>query len=291
MTMTQPPQTVRRWYNVTPAVFAQEIATQYQPAILCGVVRHWPAVRAALQSDYAVCHYLHALDSGKPVEAIMTPPQERGRIFYNSTQTGFNFLRNQVPLTKVMEQVLRYAQFETPPAVAVQSAWVPDCLPGLHATHSLPVLPASVQARIWLGNRITTPAHIDGSDNIACVVSGKRRFTLFPPAQYRNLYLGPLDLTPTGSPISLVDFDQPDWARFPQFKQALESALVADLEPGDAIYIPTLWWHHVRSLSTLNILLNYWWQADPAQAQFASVFDALLHKLHVADTPATPSGP
>ena len=289
--MTQPPQTVRRWYNVTPAVFAQEIATQYQPAILCGVVRHWPAVRAALQSDYAVCHYLHALDSGKPVEAIMTPPQERGRIFYNSTQTGFNFLRNQVPLTKVMEQVLRYAQFETPPAVAVQSAWVPDCLPGLHATHHLPVLPPTVQARIWLGNRITTPAHIDGSDNIACVVSGKRRFTLFPPAQYRNLYLGPLDLTPTGSPISLVDFDQPDWARFPQFKQALESALVADLEPGDAIYIPTLWWHHVRSLSTLNILLNYWWQADPAQAQFASVFDALLHKLHVADTPATPSGP
>ncbi len=288
--MTHALQTVRRWHDVTPAVFAQEIATQYQPAVLSGLVRHWPAVQLALQSDTAVCHYLHALDSGKPVEVIMTPAQERGRIFYNSTQTGFNFLRNQVPLTKVMEQVLRYAQFDTAPAVAVQSAWVPDCLAGLHGTHPLPVLPNAVQARIWLGNRITTPAHIDGSDNIACVVSGKRRFTLFPPEQYCNLYLGPLDLTPTGSPISLVDFDQPDWERFPQFAQALESALVADLEPGDAIYIPTLWWHHVRSLSPLNILLNYWWQADPAQAHFASVLDALMHKLRVAYTPSTPSG-
>ena len=67
--------------------------------------------------------------------------------------------------------------------------------------------------------------------------------------------------------------------------------MVADLEPGDAIYIPTLWWHHVRSHSPLNILLNYWWQADPAQTQFASVFDALMHKLRAADTPATPATP
>lgn len=289
MSMKQPLQTVRRWHDVTAAVFAQQIATQYQPAIFSGLVQHWPAVQHALQSDHAVCHYLHALDSGQPVETIMAPPQERGRIFYNSTQTGFNFLRNQVPLSKVMEQVLRYAQFDSPPAVAVQSAWVPDCLPGLQSTHTLAVLPAAVQARIWLGNRITTPAHIDGSDNIACVVSGKRRFTLLPPEQYRNLYLGPLDFTPTGSPISLVDFDQPDLVRFPKFAQALESAWVADLEPGDAIYIPTLWWHHVRSLSPLNILLNYWWQAEPAQPQFASVFEALLHRLQRTEPPATDS--
>jgi Cupin-like domain len=29
--------------------------------------------------------------------------------------------------------------------------------------------------------------------------------------------------------------------------------------PGDAIYIPPLWWHHVASRKPLNLLVNYWW--------------------------------
>jgi hypothetical protein len=118
-------------------------------------------------------------------------------------------------------------------------------------------------ARIWIGNAIVTPAHFDESENIACVVAGTRRFTLFPPEQAGNLYIGPLDYAPTPTPISMVDFSAPDLARFPRFTQALEAALVADLAPGDAIYIPALWWHHVQSSAPLSILVNYWWKAAP----------------------------
>ena len=35
--------------------------------------------------------------------------------------------------------------------------------------------------------------------------------------------------------------------------------MVADLEPGDAIYIPALWWHAVQATGELNVLVNYWW--------------------------------
>jgi len=86
---------------------------------------------------------------------------------------------------------------------------------------------------IWLGNRTCIAPHFDNTENLACVVGGRRRFTMFPPEQIRNLYVGPLDLTPAGQPISLVDVRNPDLSRFPRFAEALAAAEVAELAPGD----------------------------------------------------------
>jgi hypothetical protein len=123
--------------------------------------------------------------------------------------------------------------------------------------------------------------HYDVSHNVACVVAGRRRFILFPPQQITNLYVGPLEFTIAGQPVSMVDLDRPDFARFPRFAEALRHALVADLEPGDVIFIPTLWWHNVAAVGPLNVLVNYWWQ------QAAEVpFPALVHALmSVRDVP------
>jgi hypothetical protein len=124
----------------------------------------------------------------------------------------------------------------------------------------VPFLAPHIQPRLWIGNRVVTPAHFDEYYNIACVVCGRREFTLFPPEQVKNLYVGPLDFAPTGAAISMARLDKPDDPRFPNLKEALAHARVAVLEPGDAIYIPPLWWHHVASLERLNALVNYWWK-------------------------------
>jgi hypothetical protein len=128
---------------------------------------------------------------------------------------------------------------------------------------------------MWICNRAEVATHNDELENIACVVAGRRRFTLFPPEAIGDLYMGPFELTPGGTPISMVHVSEPDHERFPRFSSALAQAQVAELSPGDVLYIPYQWYHHVAALEPVNILVNYWW--DAARQDLGSPWDALLH--------------
>ncbi|MBV9697883.1 MAG: cupin-like domain-containing protein, partial [Gammaproteobacteria bacterium] len=255
------------------------VAEGAEPLVLRGLVGDWPAVAAARHSGEALLAYLRRFDSGAEVDAIMTPPEEHGRVFYRDGLAGFNFVRNRLPLSHVAEQALRYAAFPHPPAVAVQSAPLQECLPGFAAENPLPLADPSARPRIWLGNAITTPTHLDEWFNLGGVVCGRRRFTLFPPEQVGNLYVGPLDYAPTGAPMSLVRLHAPDFERFPRFRTALAAARRAELGAGDVMFIPPLWWHHVESLEPLNVLVNYWWHAGGAPLNANSGYDSLLHAM------------
>ena len=103
-----------------------------------------------------------------------------------------------------------------------------------------------------------------------------RRFTLFPPEQVANLYVGPIEFNISGPPISMVSLRNPDLARFPRFAEALAASQSAELAPGDAIYIPYGWWHHVEALEPFNVLVNYWWNEA---RQVGSPFDSMLHAI------------
>jgi hypothetical protein len=276
----QSPVQIREFSALEPDAIQREVFDAAQPAVLRGLVKDWPIVAAGRHSAAAVAEYLRRFDNGSPVDAIMTPPEVAGRVFYNEAMTGFNFVRNRLPIAAVAEQALRYGAFEQPPAVAAQSALIQDHLPGFSAENRLTILRDTVLPRIWLGNAITTPTHLDEWNNIGCVASGRRRFTLFPPEQIANLYIGPIDFAPTGAPMSLVRLHQPDFERFPRFREALAAACTAELAPGDAIFIPPLWWHHVESLEPFNVLINYWWHALPGVATDAqSGFDCLLYSV------------
>ena len=268
------------WQNVSTQSFRQEILPLYKPAVLKGLVSDWPVVHKARESAQSVLHYLAEFDSGQPVNALLMRPEAGGRVFYDDSMQDFNYLHNRLPITQLINQLWRYSQLDVSPGLAVQSALLSECMPGFVAENRLPLLPENIAPRFWMGNKVITPAHFDESHNIACVVAGKRRFTLFPPEQISNLYIGPLDFAPTGTPISLVDFSNPDYEKFPRFKQALQAALIADLEPGDALYIPPLWWHHVQSLQNVNALVNYWWRGDAlTQQQSETVLPILLQSV------------
>ena len=264
--------------------FREEIAPAAQPVVLKGLVSEWPSVRAARESTRALVDFLRTFDRGRQPNIIELPAATKGHMFYREDLSGLNFVRRAAPIGATLERLLALANEADPISLFIESMITQDFLPDFAGAHPMPLLDASIGPRIWIGNRTTVQTHFDLLYNIACVVGGRRRFTLFPPEQVANLYMGPLDFTPAGTPVSMVPLSNPDPARYPRFAEALKQARQAELEPGDAIYIPFAWWHHVEALTPFNVLVNYWWNDAP---KMGSAYGVLLHAaMSLRDLPA-----
>lgn len=260
-------------YNSIPDfVFAAS-----EPLILKGLVDQWPVVVEAKKSPDAAYQYICGFYNDELVNTAIGNSDNDGAIFYNDDLSGFTYQRQRTRLDSVLAQIRLLERAGSAQAYYVDSAPVEFCMPGFRTDNDLHLGEFKPRVSIWMGNKTRVSAHYDIPDNIACVITGKRRFTVFPPEQLPNLYIGPLDFNPAGPAISMVDVNNPDFAKFPRFSTALEHALVAELDVGDAIYIPSMWWHHVEGLDAFNMLINYWWTAFPAH--FGSPQDAFNHAL------------
>lgn len=263
--------------GIDAATFRAEIVPAYAPVVLRGVARDWPLVAASTRGDQAAVDYLLGFDRGAAAEAFVGPAAIKGRFFYGDDMRGFNFERRKGSLADLLRYVLAIGGRADAPSVYAGALETPGALPGLAEANPMPLVEGlGADPRIWVGNASTVSSHFDASDNVAVVAAGKRRFTLFPPDQIHNLYVGPLDHTMAGQPASMVELNNPDFERFPRFREALDHALVAELEPGDGIYIPALWWHQVDALAPFNVLMNYWWPDSP---DMAARFDAMVHAV------------
>ena len=269
------PKPIREYDRVDQRFFEDEIRPVAQPAVLRGHAADWPAVRAASASDEEFVAYVKERSATGRVTAIVGPPEIGGRFFYTDDLNRLNFDRGVTALEPFLDRLLRDRDNSAPLAMAVQSEVIPNFLPGFEPENRTALVRDDVPARAWIGNRIRVAAHYDHYENIGIVVAGRRRFTLFPPEQLVNLYVGPLGFTPAGTPISLVDLANPDLDRFPRFAEAAATAQIAELEPGDAIYIPYHWWHAVESLGAVNFFVNYWWNDAPAG--LGKPYDALMY--------------
>lgn len=268
---------IPRLSGVTPEQFRAEILPAGQPVVLEGAAAEWPSVHAAQQGTGAAARYLAAFDNGRPTETIIGPPEINGRFFYTEDLRGLNFIRRPERIAQALAGLAELEPETDPPSIYIQSVPVADHLPGFLQENHLSLLPEGTLPRIWIGNRISVQTHFDLYENIACVVAGRRRFTLIPPDQLANLYVGPFEFTLAGPPVSLVRPDDWDRTAHPRFAEALTTARSAELGPGDAIFIPYCWWHHVKSLTPFNVLVNYWWSETPAD--LGTPFDAMLHAL------------
>ena len=275
----------------TPGELPEGVVGSAEPVLMKGLVGHWPVVAAAMESPVAVENYIRRFDVGVTINAVYGKSGHRGRLFYNEDMSGFNFQTVQSKLGQVLEDVRAKSHESDPAGVYVGSTPVDKVLPGFRSENDIRLEGLDPLVSLWLGNRSRIAAHFDQPDNIACCAVGRRRFILFPPREIVNLYPGPIHFTPAGQIISMVDFEEPDYERFPNFRKALENAVMADMEPGDALYVPSMWWHHVEGMEVLNLLINYWWNATPTWMDApANVLDYALLALRDLPRPQRDAG-
>ena len=259
--------------------FQDEIVAGCEPVVLRRLVADWPVVQAGCDSPGRLKDYLSAFDVGARVEAYLGDPAIAGKYYYSPGLEGFNFERRMVRLLEALQIIIESLQRSDAPSVYVGSVPVADALPGFTAGNPMPLLGPGVSPRIWLGTRSNVSCHHDTFDNVACVIAGRRRFTLFAPQLIGKLYVGPIDNTMAGAPVSLAaSADGPQDGEFPLFEEIRAQALRVELEPGDALYLPKLWWHKVESLAPFNGLVNYWWDAFSAgpDAPYTSMLLAMI---------------
>ncbi|MFI8716795.1 cupin-like domain-containing protein [Stenotrophomonas sp. NPDC077464] len=261
------------------AVSLEALADAAEPVVLRGIARNWALVQAGLRSAGEAMDYLRGFDAGVPITYSWGGPEIEGRPFYSSDFTRLNIEIRRGQLAQVLDEIADTFGIAQPPTLYVASLLIERALPGFARDNDAGLAGQGIDAAasIWIGNRVTASCHYDTPDNLACCAVGRRRFTLFPPDQIDNLYPGPLEPTPGGQVVSVVDVERPDLERYPRFSEALAHARTAVLEPGDAIFIPSMWWHHVRSLEPFNVLVNYWWRRSPAF--LSSPLPALQHAM------------
>ncbi|MCO4798792.1 MAG: cupin-like domain-containing protein [Colwelliaceae bacterium] len=254
---------IPEYFDLSAEQFFDDIVPNQKPVIIRGFANKWPLVVAAKKTPDDFVEYLGKFYTGKKAKMVVAPPSANKRFYYNDEMTDVNFLTGEERLDLFLGRLLELSERGVYPSISMQGASTSEILPGLVEENRSEFF-KYLEPRLWVGNEGIVNTHYDGSDNVACVIAGRRHFILFPPKQTENLYPGPLNYTPAGAPTSLVNIDKPDFERFPLFKLALAEAYSVELGPGDAIFIPMLWWHHVESLDKVNGLMNFWWNGSSA---------------------------
>jgi lysine-specific demethylase 8 len=228
-----------------PDVFEREYVNRSRPVILTGMIDGWPA-RGRWSPEYLRESYGDAR-----VSVTMDP--RRGLLHEEMSLGAYlDALLSGAPSGYLMSRL-----DELPAALRREAPEPPYCSNA----------PWRV-SKLWVSEADTVSAmHRDLADNLHAVVTGGKRFTLLSPEDDGCVYPnGLFSSVPNGCQI---DVERPDFERFPRLRRARPQ--VAELAPGDTLFIPGDWWHHVRSLAR-SVTVNFWW-ARGARASIATAAD------------------
>ncbi|MFN7412601.1 MAG: cupin-like domain-containing protein [Dolichospermum sp.] len=100
----------------------------------------------------------------------------------------------------------------------------------------------------WFGSAGTiTPLHYDRSNLMMAQIYGRKKWQIIPPIYTPFLYNNV-------GVFSEVDCENPDYNKHPLFEEVKIIEVV--LEPGEIIFVPTGWWHQVKSLD-ISVSLSF----------------------------------
>jgi len=225
----------------TPEVFEREWVRARRPVILTGATDHWPARRL-----WSADHFRERYGDERTSVAVTDAGQ-----LARDPSVGIRYQE-----TDVRTAIDRVFGGGGPSHYLI--ATLETTLRGVRTEVEVPALcrdRARLRSRLWISAPGTvSPLHRDFPDNLFAQVIGRKRFTILAPSEGRRVYEH--SFRSKLPRVSAVDPERPDLARFPRFRGA--RVVTFDLEPGDLLYLPGGWWHHVRSLDA-SYSINWWW--------------------------------
>nr|XP_023022398.1 lysine-specific demethylase 8-like [Leptinotarsa decemlineata] len=107
----------------------------------------------------------------------------------------------------------------------------------------------------WLGPMGTvSPLHHDPKNNILAQIYGYKQIILFSPKDSPFLYPHEDKLLNNTAQVNPL---QPDLEKYPKFSKAKMYKCL--LGPGEMLFIPVKWWHHVSALEK-SFSVSFWWK-------------------------------
>ena len=260
-----PPLEIERVDAPTPEEFARRFLGPRKPVVMSGLLADWPAVEK-WNPDFFAERYpdrkFHAWEwaAGPRNDAI-------------------DFVRNKKSVVVTWREYAERLAKEQASRALYAALYIVRLYPELRADigslerfTNRGFLPKRLrqdfeEAYLWIGPAGSiTPLHFDACETFLCQLQGRKRVTLFSPEQKRHLYFSDPELRKQEYLYSPVDVESPDLARHPEFANAQRHEAV--IRPGDVLYMPYRWWHHVRALDP-STSLNFAWSrlrrlvADP----------------------------
>jgi len=255
MRQSEHPVTIERIDNPSPETFRRRYLSRGHPVILRGIADAWAARRWTpefFEEKYPRVEIGYETWEGDestndPLE--FAREQRRGKIpfadFVRLVRAGGPSRKNYCT---------QFVLFDAIPELRHHVASL-DAYMGHEAYPEAVRKRLQMPATLWFGpEEVVSTAHFDRSDNFNLQLFGRKKWTLFPPEASDALYYPCADL-PTGLlHFSPVDIEHPDLRRFPKFAHARPIEFV--LEPGELLFLPAGFWHHVRGLET-SLSMNF----------------------------------
>ncbi len=221
----------------------REFVRRSRPVVIRGAIDDWPALERWSPARLAEDH-------GERV--VTASPVRAGKASFDP----------KAGLTYAKLTLREYVASLDRPATHYVVFKVSEGLPELERDVRAPVYTRDApwqHSRFWFAPPgVSSPLHRDLPDNLYAQVHGHKRWLLARRGATRRVYSFP---PWSGVPnFARADLHAPDYARFPRLR-GLE-VLGTVLEPGELLYIPSLWWHQAASIDT-SVSINLWWADGP----------------------------
>ncbi|XP_043485810.1 lysine-specific demethylase 8 [Polistes fuscatus] len=236
---------VNRYKVPSMELFYKDIFIPKIPVIITDSMKHWNALHLWQDIDYL-----------NKIAGSRTVPIEIGSRYTEedwsqSLITFSEFLQSHIiKATQNVGYLAQHQLFDQIPELQ-NDIVIPDYC-SFSDKEDVEVEPPDINA--WFGPAGTvSPLHFDIKNNLLCQVFGYKRIFLYNPSDTINLY--PYD-TKLLDNTAQVDPLKPDYIKWPDFKKA--KGFMCYLGPGEMLYIPPKWWHHVTALTT-SFSVSFWW--------------------------------